>query len=449
MSSATMSALNKKLLGRIRAGPSVFSGSEFSIEGVGHLLYNLRWLIGTFLFLVAYIAVFIYLSTSKQYPALKDYSIAGMVIFVVGLLIGFLILLRQTSVGISGGIIPSIGDSSLWSALAHQGFFVILILTALAFTFTALYVFSGDGTLSTTLMYMLITGIFIVAGIALFYGAYSSGKESGIADRISEFYKDIQYWVLEAIRLYKEYIIPIIVDIYTTPRGILLLLGGLIVFILGWFYLPELINAILTSGGSVLQKEAISTNHPTSVGTYENLSQSSKAPPPPKKGVRRGGVETTVAPDGTFNYRYAISGWFFINQQSSSPDSGGGFKTLLNYGEKPSIQYNAATKTLRIITREGTSDTTILYESDRIPLQRWNHIVINYSNGVMDVFLNGKLVSTKRGIIPYMRNDKVIIGEQAGIEGGSANVVYYREPLSWWAIQALYNSLKSLNVPTI
>jgi hypothetical protein len=441
-------SLDKRLLGRLRQAGPITPSVGFSLETATTAIYNVRWLIVTVLFLVAYIGGFIYLSASKDYPLLKDYSVAGMIIFVVGLLIGFLVLLGQVSSGAAGGIIPSLFDGSLWSSIGRQSLFIVLILVALAMTFSLIYVFSGDSLLSTTLMYMLITAIFVVAGITLFYRAYRGGEEAGLGEAIADFFRGVGFWISDAWTAVTEALAPIVRDIYNTPRYVIYLMIGLTVFLMGWFFLPQLINAAYSINGTVLQKEAVSMNHPTSVGTFENLSSSAKVPPR-GRGVRRGGVTTNVPSDGNFNYRYSLSAWIFLNQQTSSPDSGGGFQTLLNYGEKPSIQYDANTKTLRIITREGVSDTTILYEAQDIPLQRWNHFVINYADGTMDVFLNGKLVATKRGVVPYMKNDKVIIGQQAGIEGGCANIVYYREPLSWWSIQTLYNSLKSLSVPYI
>lgn len=449
-------ALDKRLLGRIRPTGSITpslglgDGIGASIETISNSIYSARWVLLTGLFIVAYIAGFIYLSTSKNFTILKDYSVAGIIIFVIGLLLGFLVILSQITGGASRGFssFPSIIDDSVWSSVGRQSIFIVAILAAIALTIALIYVFSGDGILSTTMMYMLITGIFVVAGFTLFYSFYKGGKESGLGEALIDFIGGIGTSITTTWTAISEVIMPIVRDIYTTPRYVIYLMIGIVVFILGWFFSPQLINAVLTTNGTVLQKEAISMNHPTTVGTYENLSTSAKAPPR-SRGTRRGGVTTNVPKDGGFNYKYSISAWIFLNQQSSSPDSGGGFQTLLNYGEKPSIQYNANTKTLRIITREGLSDTTILYETTSVPLQRWNHFVINFADGIMDVFMNGNLVATKRGVIPYIRNDNVIIGQQAGIEGGCANVVYYREPLSWWSIQALYNSLKTLSVPYI
>lgn len=443
-------ALDKRLLGRFRQGQSGYLNlySDSPVQAAAMALYNARWLVVSGLFMVAYIAGFIYLSTAKDFPVLKEYSTIGIVVFLIGLLVGFLLMLGQISRGASSGIFPSMMDDDVLSSAGRLGVFVAVILLAIALTFSLVYLFSGDNVLSTTMMYMIITGVFIVAGVALVYGTYRRGQDSGFFENVIDFVQHIGRQAVELWVVIKDIMMPILRDIYTTPRYVMLLMAGIIVFLLGWFFLPTIINELYSVNGTVLQKEAVSMNHATSLGTFENLSSSSKVPPK-GRGVRRGGVETNVPSDGEFNYRYSLSAWIFLNQQSSSPDSGGGFQNLLNYGEKPSIQYDANTKTLRIITREGMSDIITLYESNSIPLQRWNHFVINYENGRMDVFLNGSLVATKRGVVPYMKNDNVIIGQQAGVEGGCANVVYYKEPLSWWSIQAIYNSLKSLSVPYI
>ena len=78
-----------------------------------------------------------------------------------------------------------------------------------------------------------------------------------------------------------------------------------------------------------------------------------------------------------------------------------------------------------------------------IPLQKWNHIVINNNNGTLDTFFNNKLVSSVDGEVPYIDNESVIIGEDNGIYGSVINVLYYDKPLSIQKIDTLYNSFKN------
>ena len=66
----------------------------------------------------------------------------------------------------------------------------------------------------------------------------------------------------------------------------------------------------------------------------------------------------------------------------------------------------------------------------KMKLQKWNNIVINYINGTLDVFLNGKLIGTYDGVIPYMTSDIVSIGDDNGLSGGLCNLVYFPTHIS-------------------
>ena len=65
--------------------------------------------------------------------------------------------------------------------------------------------------------------------------------------------------------------------------------------------------------------------------------------------------------------------------------------------------------------------------------------VINYSNNSIDVFIDGKLVGTKKDVTPYFKGDKVTIGENEGIHGSIKEINYYSEITSPLTIELLYN----------
>ena len=82
-------------------------------------------------------------------------------------------------------------------------------------------------------------------------------------------------------------------------------------------------------------------------------------------------------------------------------------------------------------------------------MQKWNHILINYNGGILDVFYNGKLVKSAKNIVPYMELDAMTIGSANGINGAICNVVYYNNVLDSNSILALYNSVKDKTPPTL
>ena len=78
-----------------------------------------------------------------------------------------------------------------------------------------------------------------------------------------------------------------------------------------------------------------------------------------------------------------------------------------------------------------------------------NNIVINYDNGYIDVFLNGNLVGSSVGIVPYMHEDEIIVGANQGLYGGICNVLYYEAPLSKKQIFMNYRTLRIQKIPYI
>lgn len=91
----------------------------------------------------------------------------------------------------------------------------------------------------------------------------------------------------------------------------------------------------------------------------------------------------------------------------------------------------------------------VIYKTNRLPMQRWNNIVINFNGGTLDIFINGMLVSSETQMVPYMQHDNIYSGERNGVSGGICNVTYFSSPISKKHINILYNSLKDKNPPII
>ena len=175
---------------------------------------------------------------------------------------------------------------------------------------------------------------------------------------------------------------------------------------------------------SRLLGDPIYTDKATTIGTQENLNTQSD-----------------------LNYQYALSMWFFIHDQAPNHSAAyNKFTRLFDYGGKPSIVYNAKKNTLRITMLKGKK-AKVIYETTSFALQKWNNIVINYDKGTLDVFINGILVASEPGIVPYLIQDNIIVGANKGISGGICNVIYYTGVLSKDRIENVYYLLKKSNPP--
>lgn len=208
-----------------------------------------------------------------------------------------------------------------------------------------------------------------------------------------------------------------------------------------YFTYPLLYNTINLQGGNQLINAPVPINASQDYGTYETLNA-----------------------DKQYDYNYAISFWFYID--ALPPNTSLSYKTynsLVNYANKPNVLYNAEKNTLIVTIKqkdlqqntdnkfiqfvEGDTDNRVLYENKNVLLQRWNNIIINYSGGILDVFMNGELQQSNVGVVPYHTLDALTVGHADGISGKICNVVYFNKSLSQNNMFYLYNMVKDENPP--
>jgi len=222
----------------------------------------------------------------------------------------------------------------------------------------------------------------------------------------------------------------------TTMGSILMIIITVILFII-YFNTPSLVNKIYLQGGNQLLNDPVYTDTEYSLGTYEELNGSDD-----------------------FNYKFALSFWVYID--SAPPNTNPSYTkytSLLNFGGKPNVLYNGQTNTLMVTMEQADTESKltefdeknnrILYKNNNILLQKWNNIIINYDGGILDIFLNGELVKSNVGVVPYYKLDNLTIGENNGIKGGICNVIYYKHVLSSNNIYYLYNTIKNKTPPIV
>ena len=85
-----------------------------------------------------------------------------------------------------------------------------------------------------------------------------------------------------------------------------------------------------------------------------------------------------------------------------------------------------------------------------VPSQKWNHIVFNYYENTVDLFINGNLersMNLKNSPIHFLPTDIISVGDVNGINGSLCNLVYYTEPLTKTKISHIYNTNFMKNPP--
>lgn len=226
-----------------------------------------------------------------------------------------------------------------------------------------------------------------------------------------------------------------------TNASSIMMLFVAIVLILAYFKTPSLFNLVNTQGGNQLVNKPVNTDTEYNLGSYEDLNGN----------------------DG-HDYKYAISFWLYLDAAPPNTNPNyNKFTSLLSFGNKPNVLYNAKQNTLMITTHQkdlknitknkltdfDSEGNRIIYTNKNFLLQKWNNIIINYNGGTMDIFLNGELVKSSIEVVPYYTVDKLTIGENNGIKGGISNLVYFKSVLTTSNIYYLYNTVKNKSPPVL
>ena len=129
---------------------------------------------------------------------------------------------------------------------------------------------------------------------------------------------------------------------------------------------------------------------------------------------------------------------------------------ILNYAYAPFIYYDYETKHIIIELSDCDKNLTpnnsdilcnkrkIIYKTNDILFQRWNHFVVNYNYGTMDIFVNNNMVATEKNVSPYIQTDNNSLqfgsSENPLNNCGLCNVRYYNIPLSLNQIKNIYGN---------
>ena len=222
----------------------------------------------------------------------------------------------------------------------------------------------------------------------------------------------------------------------------IILIAIILLYLLYYVIFPQFQKNISKQGGTLLVNSPIPINSENIIGMYDNLN----------------GTNSDTNP---YEYQYAISFWVFIDAISPNTNSAlEKYTSLLDYGGKPNILYNASENTL-MVTMLNTSGTDvvvnpqkldvngnfIIYKMKNVLLQKWNNIIINYNSGILDIFYNGKLIKSVNHLIPKMSKDTLIIGSNNGVNGSICNVSYFNTSISSSQVYYLYNTVKNKTPP--
>lgn len=353
--------------------------------------------------LSTFAAVTFYFMKTKSFEFLETYSTYITFGFAAFLFIGFLIFLSQ---------LANKNDQSKQLNILQQVMFYTKYLAFLGLGIgtlaVALYALTSEGSASVIILNVLFAAS-IIMGLYLAHSLISNTQlyQSIIQNKLLR----VIYSALFVIPCYLiEGSTSVYKNVSATKPYVMYVLGAEVLILTAYFLLPLLFKTIQTHNMKELLDKPKYINREKTLATYEQLKQGSKKP---------------------FDYEYGISMKCFIDQNLPN-DSLYATKdcTIFTYGNKPRITFNVKENKLCVFTRNGVDNEIKIYETTDVLLQKWNHIVINYKDGVMDVFINKKLVASQKNVVPYMTHDNIVIGTDEGIHGGIREVFYSSTPFT-------------------
>lgn len=376
-----------------------------------------------------YLALVVYIYTKQPYQIVSDNKSIFLCIF---LFIGFA-LLSLLAMGFEA-FVPFITSFLKYT---------ILIGIVLGIILAILHVYNNVPIIANTVLFAIniaiLVGIF--AMIVKFIGAEAPGYISGPPSWSSLLFKTLIYLpclCLDAVDFVKNEF-----KLAQTQWTYFILLIIEIILVALLFILPKAFDAVINHNGEVILDGVL----PLNVNNDEIQVTTTDSNNNPTVSLTPSLADNVKNSKPTYNY--GLSAWFYIHPQPRNTNlsytKSGGVQILDFSG--PTINYDASNNVINIIV-SGTPISQISQPKSQIPLQRWNHLFINFNNnGIMDVFLNNKLETSVPNVIPPLPTG-LTVGQNPGIYGQACNVVYYRNVLGSDAISWIYNTHKHLNPPT-
>ena len=377
-----------------------------------------------------YLALVVYIYTKQPFQVVSDNKSIFLCIF---LFIGFA-LLSLLAMGFEA-FVPFITSFLKYT---------ILIGIVIGIILAILHVYNNVPIIANTVLFAIniaiLVGIF--AMVIKFIGAEAPGYISGPPSWSSLVFKITIYipcLFLNAIDFLKTEL-----KLAQQQWTYVLILIIEIILIALLFILPKAFDAVINHNGEVILDSVlplnVKSNPPLQVTTTDSNNVETKSLTPSLADNTKTGKPT---------YNYGISAWFYIHPEPLNTNNNyttPGGVSILDFSGAPTINYDASNNLLKIVVSGATIPQSSQPKS-QIPLQRWNHLFINFNNtGIMDVFINNHLETSVPNVIPTLPTS-LTVGSKPGIYGQACNVVYYRNVLGSDGISWIYNSHKYLNPP--
>lgn len=401
---------------------TIFKGIKyiiFSGEYKFHIIFTL--------ILIVYIILVKYFFSKNPFDIILKYNDISIVTAIFG---GFVILFlflffkkREEYFNINNNLNVNEDIPSVISILSKLSTFIVVSFIFSFIIYLIVYFFKNIPTASKTIFYILniliFLGIFalIYKIISLYISKYRT-TPSNIVIKFLIFLIDLIFYIpcliTDLINYLKiEYAI-------TTKTELILFISVTVLLIIRWF-LPKITFNLINHNGLHITKidDLYYTNEENIFNDIDKLN-----------------IESD-----TYNkkdYKFALSCWFYLEAQPPYTNKSYISNTnIISIGNNIKLECNPKENKL-IISAIKNNDFKQLYDM-KIPYQKWTNVVFNYNGGVLDIFIDNKLVSSNKNVISYLTDNNIKTGKHNGIQGYIKNITYFKNKLTKNEINWLYN----------
>ena len=303
-------------------------------------------------------------------------------------------------------------------------FLLIIILAIPVLIFVILFVsLNNFPSLYNILYYILAIFIILVllAIIAYIFNIKNDSKTSNIyIDFIKKFIFFIPCLLVVLFEKLKN-------DLKLTPGIVYLMFIFEMILVTLLFILPSIYKYILNLYTNNLINEPIYLNYKTELGIYQDADKYNNEDN--VISIYKDYINFYIKKnkfDHKYRDKYSLSFYLYIDPKSINNN----FKeevNILNYSNLPEIVFN--TKKQHIIIYSQTQENKIIKRIkiaviNNFKYQKWLKFYINYNNNIIDIFLDNKLIESRKNVVPDFNDNTIIIGEVKGIYGSIKNVKY-------------------------
>ena len=306
---------------------------------------------------------------------------------------------------------------------------------------------------------IILTLVFIVALAVIFYMIGNLLKSfTGWSGFIINFI----FYIPCLLISFLQYIIS---EFKLTTSPVIILFMIELLLLLSYLYVPNIITRVANKDGVLIHNSNTLNNGDIQTqDTFYLNSQNTFS------------FDNHIMPDKNFQiagnsndthfHNYAISMWTYVNAHGSNKLAYNTESVIFDYGDrKPKVTYyNGDDQDTRDkyriyftnnteLNNDGNTETDFNeYYEMKLPLQRWNNLVFNFSSTHADLFVNGHLERTfsfADGKMPTFANTDVITtGTNNGLHGAISNIRYYTKNISKHKITSMYNIFMKKTPPT-